>query len=60
MQKTKKPEIYDDDDDQDEIDLENDTHGSEDEGEDDVKPAKTKRKAARGAKGKKKGTAQKK
>lgn len=60
LQKTKKPEIYDDDDDEDEIDLENDTHESEDEDEVDVKPAKTKRRAPRGAKGKKKGTAQKK
>lgn len=61
MQKTTKPEIYDDEDEDDEedIDLDNDTHGSEDEGEEEVKPAKTKRRAPTGAKGKKKGTARK-
>ena len=58
LQKAAKPEIYDDD--EEEIDLENDTPVSEDEDEEDAKPAKTKKRAARGAKGKKKGTAQKK
>ena len=45
--------------DEEDIDLENDTPLSEDEDQDDVKPAKTKR-AVGGAKGKKKGTARKK
>lgn len=50
----------DDGEDEEEIDLENDTPVSEDEDDEDVRPAKTKKKAARGRSGKKKGTAQKK
>ena len=60
MQKAKQPRLYDED--EEEIDLENDTpiSGEEDEECGDVKPAKTKKRPVRGAKGKKKGTAQKK
>ena len=66
MRKAERPETtYDED--EEEIDLENDTPRShdedDDEDEDDIKPAKTKKRAAvRGAKAmkKKKGTAQKK
>ena len=56
--KAAEPETYDED--EEEIDLENDSPVSEDEDDGDVKPAKTKKKAVRGAKGRKKGTAQKK
>ncbi len=56
-QKATKAEVYDED--EDEIDLENDTPISQDEEDEEVKPAKTKR-TVRGVKGKKKGTAQKK
>ena len=63
MQKAAQPKVYDED--EEEINLENDTpiSGEEDEDEDDgdVKPAKTKKRPVRGAKEKKKkGTAQKK
>ena len=63
MQKTAQPKVYDED--EEEIDLENDTpiSGEEDEDDGDVKPAKTKKRPVREAKGKrkkKKGTAQKK
>ena len=50
--------VYDED--EEEIDLENDTPVSEDKDDDDAKPAKTKKRAVGGPKGKKKGTAQKK
>lgn len=56
--KAAEPETYDED--AEEIDLENDSPVSEDEDDGDVKLAKTKKKAVRGAKGRKKGTAQKK
>ena len=56
--KAAEPEIYDEG--EEEIDLENDTHVSEDEDDGDVKPAKTKKAAVRGEKGRKKGTALKK
>ncbi len=52
--------VEDDTEDEEDIDLENDTPLSEDEDQDDVKPAKTKKRAVRGAKGMKKGTARKK
>ena len=61
MQKAAQPKVYDED--EEEISLENDTpvSGEEDENDGDVKPAKTKKRPVRGAKGKKKkGTAQKK
>ena len=61
MQKAAQPKVYGED--EEEIDLENDTpiSGEEDEDDGDVKPAKTKKRPVRGAKGKKKkGTAQKK
>lgn len=49
-----------DDEDEEEIDPENDSPVSEDENDSDVKSAKTKKKAVRGGKAKKKGTARKK
>ena len=55
-QKAAKAEDNDEDEVEEDIDLENDTPISEDEGEDDVKPAKSRKKAVRGAKTKK-GTA---
>ena len=61
MQKAAQPKVYGED--EEEIDLENDTPISREEDEDDsdVKPAKTKKRPLRVAKGKKKkGTAQKK
>ena len=60
LHKAAQPKVYDED--EEEIDLDNDTpvSGDEDEGDGDVKPAKPKKRPVRGAKGKKKGTAQKK
>ena len=55
--KVAKAKIYDED--EEEIDLENDGPISEDEDDDDLKPTKTKRNAVKGARGRKKGTAQK-
>lgn len=60
QKKQKAVKAEQDDEDEEELDLENDTPVSEDEDEEDVKPAKTKKKAAKGRNGKKKGTAQKK
>ena len=60
LQKAAQPKVYDED--EEEIDLENGTpiSGEEDEDDSDVKPAKTKKRPVRGAKGKKKkGTGQK-
>ena len=60
MQKATQPKVYDED--EEEINLEKDSpiSGQGDEEDSDVKPAKTKKRPGRGAKGKKKGTAQKK
>lgn len=58
--KQNSAKVEDDTEDEEDIDLENDSPLSEDEDQDDVKPAKTKKRAVRGAKGKKKGTARKK
>ena len=58
MQKAAKAEDHDED--EEEIDLENDTPISEDEDDVDMKPAKAKKRVVRGAKGRKKGIAQKK
>ena len=60
QKKQKAVKTEQDDEDEEEIDLENDTPVSEDEDEEDMKPAKTKKTAAKGRNGKKKGTAQKK
>lgn len=58
--KQNSAKVEDDTEDEEDIDLENDSPLSEDEDQDDVKPAKTKKRAIRGARGKKKGTARKK
>ena len=53
--KVAKGKIYDED--EEEIDLENDSPISEDEDDDDLKPTKRKRKAVKGTRGRKKGSA---